>query len=50
MLSGTIRLALVTLAAAQQTLSPRAARKLTEDAATGLRIGLEIAQEAADAG
>lgn len=50
MLKGAIKLALITLAAAQQTLSPRAARKLTEDAAKGLRIGLEIAQESRDAG
>lgn len=45
LLSGAIKLALATLAAAQQTSSLEAARKLTRDAAEGLRIGLEMAQE-----
>ncbi len=49
LLSGTIKLALATLAAAEATGSPRAARKLAQDAAEGLRIGLDMAQEERDA-
>lgn len=47
-LRGALKLALVTLAAAQETRSPSVARRLAQDAAEGLRIGLEMAEENRD--
>lgn len=47
-LRGTLKLALVTLAAAEQARSARAVQMLVADAAAGLRIGLQLAKENAD--
>lgn len=47
-LSGTLKMALLTLAQAQQTRSAKVARMLVADAAAGLRVGLQLAKEEAD--